>query len=373
MTAFRFPAPLRIAALALFCAWIAACGGNQESGGRSESAVTVTTTRVALESWNDTIQALGTVKARESVMITAKVSETVDQVHFDSGDQVREGDVLVTLSGGQQRAALQAAEAAATEAERMYRRQSELARQQLIASSLLDTQLAVRDSARAQVQEIRAHLSDRSIRAPFGGVLGIRQISPGSLVQPGTVIASLDDISRVYVDFPVPEAQLANLASGQNLIGSSSAYPGREFTGTVATIDSRIDPATRAVTVRGEFPNPGHALRPGMLVRVWLERATRDALVVPEISVVQVGRETFVYRVLDDDTVEQVPIVVGARASGRAEVAEGLRPGDRIVVDGTGKLRPGLAVTDVGPPEAPPAEGGTDDDAVAPTALPPVE
>lgn len=312
----------------------------------AESAAVVTTTIVQVQPWSDTIQALGTVKAHESIMVTAKVSETVERVHFESGDEVDAGDVLVTLSGGQQRAALAAAEAAATEAERMYRRQRQLADQQLIASALLDTQRATRDSARAQVQEIRANLGDRNIRAPFRGVLGLRLVSPGSLVQPGTEIASLDDISSVYVDFPVPEAQLARLAPGQRLIGRSNAYPGREFEGRVSVVDSRIDPVTRAVTVRGEFPNPDRALRPGMLLRVVLERPARDALVVPEIAVVQVGRDTFVYRVREDDTVEQAEVEIGARVAGRAEIVTGLAAGDRIVVDGTGKLRPGLKIAE---------------------------
>lgn len=348
------PIPNRAAraALMLFGALaLAACGGGDGAAGgqRPASAATVTTAAVAEEPWSDTIDALGTVAARESIMVTAKVSETVDRVHFESGDVVEAGAVLVTLSGNQQLAALDAAEAAAEEAERLYRRQAQLADQQLISTAMLDAQRATRDAARARVAEIRANLGDRSIRAPFDGVLGIRQVSPGALVQPGTAIASLDDLSHVYVDFPVPEIQLANLGPGQHLAGRSSAWPGREFEGAVAVVGSRVDPTTRAVTVRGAFPNADRALRPGMLVRVRLDRPSRMALVVPEISVVQVGRDSFAWRVRDDRTVEQVQIEVGARVAGRAEVISGLAAGDRIVVDGTGKLRPGLEVTDVSP------------------------
>lgn len=347
------PIPNRAAraALMLFGALaLAACGGDGAAGGdRPASAATVTTAAVAEEPWSDTIDALGTVAARESIMVTAKVSETVDRVHFESGDVVEAGAVLVTLSGNQQLAALDAAEAAAEEAERLYRRQAQLADQQLISTAMLDAQRATRDAARARVAEIRANLGDRSIRAAFAGVLGIRQVSPGALVQPGTAIASLDDLAHVYVDFPVPEVQLANLGPGQHLSGRSSAWPGREFEGAVAVVGSRVDPNTRAVTVRGAFPNADRALRPGMLVRVRLDRPSRMALVVPEISVVQVGRDSFAWRVRDDRTVEQVQIEVGARVAGRAEVISGLAAGDRIVVDGTGKLRPGLEVTDVSP------------------------
>lgn len=338
-----------LAALAFAGLLLAACGDSAGPGGGGPAgAATVTTAQAEQQPWNDTIDALGTVAARESVVVTAKVSETVDRVHFDSGDVVEAGAVLVSLSGQQQQAALNAAQATAEEAERMYRRQTQLAEQQLIATSQLDTQRATRDAARARVAEIRANLGDRSIRAPFAGVLGIRRVSPGALVQPGTEIASLDDVAEVYVDFPVPEVQLANLAEGQHLTGRSSAWPGRDFGGVVSMVDSRVDSNTRAVMVRGTFANADRALRPGMLVRIRLDRPAREALVVPEIAVVQVGRDTFVWRVRDDDTVEQVTIQIGARVAGLAEVTDGLAAGDRIVVDGTGKLRPGLEITDVG-------------------------
>jgi membrane fusion protein (multidrug efflux system) len=155
------------------------------------------------------------------------------------------------------------------------------------------------------------------------------------------VIASLDDIARVHVDFPVPEVQMELAATGQRLAGTTVAFPERVFEGTVSVVDVRLDPATRAVMVRGDFPNPDRALRPGMLLQVELERPERQALLVPEISIVQVGRDSFVYRVRGDDTVEQVSVAIGARGQGQAEILEGLAPGDRIVVDGTGKLRPG--------------------------------
>ncbi|MCW5580663.1 MAG: efflux RND transporter periplasmic adaptor subunit [Luteimonas sp.] len=323
----------------------------------------VTTLVVAPQSWTDTIAAPGTVKARESVTVTAKVSETVERVHFDSGDEVAAGAPRVTLSGSQQQAALQAAEAAAKEAEQQYRRGSELVQQQLIARSQLDTQRATRDAAIARVAQMRADVGDRRIRAPFAGVLGIRQVSPGALVTPGTVVATLDDISRVHVDFQVPEVRLAQLATGQALTGTSAAWPGQSFEGEVSSIDARIDPNTRAVTVRGDFPNDGRRLRPGMLMQVLVARPQREALVLPEIAVVQVGRDTFVWRVKGDETVERAPIAVGERRAGKVEVLEGIAAGDRIVVDGTGKLRPGVKVSEARPESSggrpqPAANGG---------------
>ena len=330
-----------IGALVLSLA-LAACGNNEAAQSQGEGrAVPVTTEQVRMRPWSDTVQALGTVKARESVTVTAKVSETVTDVHFDSGDRVSAGEPLVTLSGQAQQAQLREAQTAAAEAGQLFRRQDELAAQQLIARSSLDAQRAARDAANARVAQIRAQLADRVVRAPFSGVLGLRQVSPGALVTPGTAIATLDDIDRVYVDFPVPETALAVLDACQSLRGTTAAYPGRGFEGVVSTIDSRVDPATRAVTVRGDFANPDHLLRPGMLVQIVLSRPEREALVIPEIAIVQVGSRSYVWLAGADDTVAQATVTVGARRDGLAEVTAGLSPGDRIVVDGTGKLRPG--------------------------------
>lgn len=339
---------------------LAACGGDKPAAGPAggqgggDRPTPVTTIRLQPETFAERISAIGTVKARESVTITAKVSELVQQVHFDSGDEVRAGTPLITLSDRQQQAALAEAEANADEAERLYRRQSELAAQQLIARAQLDNQRAARDVAKARVGQIRAQIADRVIRAPFSGVLGLRQVSPGALVTPGTPIATLDELARVYVDFPLPEAQLSLATEGRAITGTAAAYPGRTFDGVVVIVDARVDPATRAVTVRADLPNPERLLRPGMLVNVILPSAERQALMVPEIAVVQVGRDSFVYLVKDDGSVEQVRLTLGARGGGKVEIVDGAKVGDRIVVDGTGKLRPGAKITE-GAATPPPA------------------
>ena len=351
---------LRVCCAALLALALAACGAGGDAGGQAGSApaAVVTTATVAVQPFNDRIRALGTVKARESVEVTAKVSEVVERVHFESGDVAAAGAPLVTLSGQQQQAALAAARATADEADRMLKRQQELAAQQLIARATLDTQRATRDSALAQVRQIEANLADRVIRAPFPGVLGVRQVSPGALITPGTVIATLDDLSSVYVDFPVPEAHLANVAVGQRIVGTSTAWRGRGFEGVVSNVGSRVDPTSRAFSVRADFANPERLLRPGMLVQIELERAERDALLVPEIAVVQVGRDSFVFRVTPDATAEQVVVTIGSRAAGMAEILSGIEPGDRIVVDGTGKLRDGSPIVEAAAAAGP---GGTDE------------
>ncbi len=378
----RFPAPCaratRIAtALVLICA-LAACGDKEAAGGpgkggpgggRGDRPVPVTTVRLQPESFTDTLIAIGTVKARESVTVTAKVSEIVQTVHFDSGQEVRAGAPLVTLSDRQQQAALNEAQANASEADRLLRRQSELVQQQLIARAQVDNQRAARDAAQARVAQIRAQLADRVVRAPFSGVLGLRQVSPGALVTPGTPIATLDDISRVYVDFPLPESQLSRVGPGQRIDARAVAYPDQRFEGTVQTVDARIDPATRAVQVRADLPNPQRLLRPGMLINVEMSGATRSALLLPEIAVTQIGRDSYVFRVGKDDAVEQVKVVVAARRAGKAEIVEGLAAGDRVVVDGTGKLKPGDRISEAAAKA--PADGKAPADAAAPASAAP--
>ena len=339
-------------ALALATLALAGCGrGDAGAGGpRAPSAVPVTTTVVQPVAWNDTVQALGTAHARESVTLSAKVSEIVEQVHFESGQQVKAGQPLVTLRVNAQQAALGEAEATLNEAEEHYRRLQGLAAQQLVARSTLDAQRALRDVAAARVRQMKSDIGDRQVRAPFAGVLGIRQVSPGALLTPNAVIATLDDLSRMYVDFQVPEAALSAMAPGARVSATTAAWPGERFEGEVQTVDARVDPDTRAVTVRAAFDNPGQRLRPGMLLDVRMYRPERQALVVPEIAVVQVGRDSFVYRVDAEDKVAQAPVKAGVRRDGKAEIVEGLRAGDRIVVDGTGKLRPGMTVAEAEKP-----------------------
>lgn len=353
MTQKSYGAAVPCLALLAACLMLAACGGEERAvAGTGQGALPVAIEVVRKQPWTDRLRALGTVQAHESVTVTAKVSETVDQVHFDSGDEVARGAPLVTLSGRQQVAALASAEAAAKEADQLYRRQQQLDAQQLISRASLDTQRATRDAAHAQVEQIRANLADRVVRAPFAGTLGIRQVSPGALVTPGTVIATLDDIASVYVDFPVPETELGSVATGQALAGRSGSYPERRFEGAIETVSARLDAASRAATVRGRFPNPDRLLKPGMLVEVEVARGTRPELVVPEIAVQQIGSETYVWRVRGDGTVEKADVVVGGRAPGTVMLRNGVKAGERIVVEGTGKLRDGARVSD-GKPASP--------------------
>ena len=329
------------------------CGKDSAPQGRGAPPAVVITTTVASVPWSDAIEALGTAQANESVTLTAKVTETVDRVNFADGDLATSGQVLVDLSGRAEVAQLEEEHAAFKEAQKQLDRQSELVKQGTIARSQLDSQVASRDAAGARMDTIRARLSDRVITAPFDGVLGFRRVSPGTLVTPGTVIATLDDIRVIKLDFPVPESFLAHIEVGQRITALSAAWPEVEFSGAVRAIDSRVDPVTRAVTVRAEIDNPAAQLRPGMLLSVRLLKPERQTIAVPEIALMQIGARSYVYRVGADNIVAQIEVKTGARRRGEVEILEGLAAGERIVTEGTVKLRNGASITEA--PTAPTA------------------
>lgn len=315
-------------------------------GGGAAAAIAVVTETLAVGEWRDSLEALGTAKANESVTLTAKVTETVVKVNFEDGDFVEEGRLLVDLSGRAEVAALEEAQAAYTEALQAYRRQVDLVQQGTLSKSTLDSLVAGRDAAKARMEAIRARLADRVIAAPFAGLLGFRQVSQGTLVTPGTPIATLDDIDRIKLDFSLPELNLASVQPGMTIRARSAAYPGRDFEGEVKVVGSRVDPVTRSVMVRAELANPERILRPGMLLTVKLSLPPRQALSLPEIALMQVGSAQSVFRVDAEGVVQQVPVRAGARHAGRVEILEGLAAGERVVVEGIVKLRPGARVVE---------------------------
>lgn len=322
-------------------------GAGQAQGRSSASGgppTIVTAETVQVQRWNDEFKALGTATARESITISAKVTETVARVNFSDGDKVYAGDVLVELTGKAEVAALKEAQAAFVESDQQYQRLSRIVQQGTVTRAALDQQSAQRDQARARSEAIRARLSDRVITAPFSGMTGFRMVSPGALVTPGTAITTLDDVAQLKIDFLLPENLLANIKLDDSIEARSDAYPNQAFIGTVRSIDSRVDPASRAVKVRALIDNPDATLKPGMLLRISVQTAPRDAIVINELALQQLGSNSFVYRVKADNSAERVDVTLGTRKSGLVEVI-GLTPGERIVVEGSSKVRPGAMLT----------------------------
>ncbi len=309
------------------------------------------------------LKALGTAGANEAVEITSKSSNIVTAVRFRDGQRVQRGAVLVELDSAQARADLAAADAALTESTSLFNRSRELLSTQAVSKSQFDQIEATKKANAARVAAARARLEDTVIRAPFSGRVGLRRISVGSLINPGAVITTLDDTSVMKVDFAVPENFLSQLREGLSLTADSTAYPGRRFTGRISSVDSRIDPVSRSVTVRAEVPNPEALLKPGMFLNVEIVRDRRNALVVPEEALVPEQNKQFVF-VVADDKAQKREVRIGARRPGSVEILSGLVLGERVIVEGTVKVREGGAVRDLamlGPPGAPgssPPTGG---------------
>lgn len=327
--------------------------GDDAARERQRQPTPVTLAEVVETEFSQIIEAVGTARANESVEITARVTESVADVRFDSGDRVQKGEVLVVLTDTEEAAELTEAEAAVREAERDYKRIDDLVEQNAASQARLDTELASLERARARVQAIKARLDDRLITAPFEGVVGLRNISPGALVRPGDVVATLDDVSVIKLDFDVPETFLAAVAEGQSITALSPAFRRETFRGQVASVDSRIDPDTRMVTVRALIDNADLRLRPGMLMTVELVRNRRISPTVPEAGLQMTQTSAYVYRVVENPNgegmiAERQVIETGARAPGRVEVLSGLELGAEVVVEGIHRIRSGAPVEVVG-------------------------
>jgi membrane fusion protein, multidrug efflux system len=321
---------------------------------------------VSTEQLYDTVNAIGTAQANESVTLTAKVTDTVRRVAFDDGDFVEEGAVLVELTNNEEEAMLAEARANLDDAENQLRRVEDLAARRLTSESELDIARSRAAASEARLNTVVARLRDRLIRAPFSGVLGFRQVSPGTLVAPNTAITTLDDVSTIKLDFTVPETFLGAMRPGARILAVSASYPDREFAGVVRTVGSRVDPITRAIQVRAHISNETGQLRPGMLLTVSVVMAERTALVVPEHAVYQIQDRHYVYRVDADDVARETAIRTGGRRVGLVEVLDGLQEGDLIVTEGIVKLRDGAPIRYQG--RAPEVSGVLDSRSAGPKA-----
>jgi membrane fusion protein (multidrug efflux system) len=332
--------PLRTLALALACFTPAL--GLAQSGAPPTPVIAVEVREVP---FSDPVEALGTLKARESVALTAKVTEIVSTIRFEDGQQVRQGDLLAELTNAEEKAQIAEGRARLAEAERQFDRVKSLAGQRSAAESLLDERRRDLDAARAQLAAVESRLADRVITAPFDGVLGLRNVSVGALVEPGDLITTLDDVSTLRLDFAVPSIFLADLRPGLAIRAQADEYPQEVFEGVVSALDSRVDPVTRSIQVRALIPNPDRRLKPGLLMKVDLLRNPRQAMVVPESALLAQGRDHFVIRVGEGEVAERVQVRLGTRRPGEAEVLEGLAVGDRVLTHGGDKVRPGQALS----------------------------
>ncbi|MGD9785319.1 MAG: efflux RND transporter periplasmic adaptor subunit [Hyphomicrobiaceae bacterium] len=295
--------------------------------------------------FRDRVEALGTLRANESVAITAVVADTVSAIKFEDGDRVKKGQVLAEMATAEEKALLDEARSTLEEAKSQFDRAKSLTDRRLTAESVMDQRRRDLETARARVSAMEARLADRVLTAPFDGRLGLRTVSPGALVSPGDVIARIEDDSVMKLDFSVPSTFISALRPGLDIIAKARGFDDETFEGKVASIDNRIDENTRTVRVRAVIPNPNRRLVPGLLMSINLYKAPRMSVAVREETLVPIGRDTYVF-IVDEKagTVERRRIETGARRPGVVEVTSGLEAGVLVVSDGTIALRPGAAV-----------------------------
>ncbi|MDN6297205.1 MAG: efflux RND transporter periplasmic adaptor subunit [Halomonas sp.] len=324
---------------------LAVCAGLPLSALAQSAApdTPVIASRVTLERWSDPIKALGTLKADESVTLSATVTDVVTAIDFDDGDNVAASQRLFQLDDREEQAQLRAANARAAEQRNALNRFTQLRERNLSARADVEDSQARLNQAKADADALKARLANYRIKAPFSGRMGLRDISVGTLVTPGTELATLDKLDVMRLDFSVSAIYLAQMSRGATLRAHTDAFPEQVFQGEVASIGTRVDPVSRSVTVRARLENPEERLRPGMLMQVELDAATRDTLVVPESAIVSEGRSHYVWRLDENDAnrLQRRQVDIGARRKGEVEILDGLERDDLIVAHGTEQVREG--------------------------------
>lgn len=304
-------------------------GDQQEAEPAEKKSLSLRVATVEETEFADFVEAVGSTFAYESAEITPNVTEVVEKINFKDGQSVKKGDIIVVLRFAEENAQLRSARASLAEQDREIERLSGLVKSGAAAVSALDTRNTQKQVAEQQIQQYQAQVSDRIIRAPFDGVLGLRTISVGSLVSPQNVITTIDDLSTMRVDFTVPEVYLGQLKPGVPISAISQAYPERTFEGEVADIDSRVDPSSRSVRVRAEIPNKDQLLKPGMLLYVQLALEKSRSPTIPERSLIQEGNSQFVFKV-SQRRAQRTEVELGRRKPGFVEVVSGLSLGDSV-------------------------------------------
>lgn len=304
------------------------------------------------------IQAVGSLRSNESVILRPELIGRIAQINFDEGQRVKKGQLLVQLDSAVPRAELVQMQASLALAKANYERAQELAKRNAGTERALDEARWKLRNDEAAVKLAEARLEKYALSAPFDGVVGLRKVSVGDLVKEAADLVNLEQVDPLKVDFRVPEVFLASLKVGQRIAVTVDALPGREFSGEVYAIDPLVDANGRAVVIRARIRNTDDALRPGLFARVGLVVDERqEAVFVPEQSLVPVNDQLFVFKVVDGPqggkVVAFTKVKLGERRKGEAEVVEGLKAGDVVVSAGLLKVRDGMPVQILPPPANP--------------------
>ncbi len=341
--------------IALGAVWLAAgCRPRHATGGGSGGmpAIQVVAVEAKLQPVTESLALVGTITPNEMVEIKAEVDGIVQEINFKEGGRVEAGQLLVKLDDTKSAAALAQAEANLKLSEANYERAKQLFKDKLISQQEYDQAASTHAVSQASVDLQRRLLKDARVNAPFGGIVGARQISPGQVIARSMILTWLVDLDTVKVEVNVPERYLQELNIGRPLEFSVAAFPGQKFHGEVYFVSPQVNETLRTALIKARIPNPDHKLRGGMFASLELTLRVRDsAIVIPEPAIMSNGDNYSVFVVDKDGNAQIRAIQVGIRLAGKAEVLKGLSAGDKVVVEGVQKLRPGGPVK-LSPPEA---------------------
>lgn len=311
------------------------------------------------------LQAVGSLRSNESVILRPEVSGRISTINFKDGQAVKKGQLLIGLDASLNDAEVAQAKAEYDLALSNLQRSEDLARQKFISSSAQETAASNAQVAEARLKLAQARQSKMRIVAPFDGVVGIRGVSLGDYVKDGTDLVNVEDVRILKVDFRLPERNLAQVRVGQGVEVIADALPSERWQGVIEAINPRIDANGRSLEIRARLENSRGQLRPGMFVRVRVITGERtDALLVPEEAIVPQGEEFYVYKVVEGQA-RRVPVKIGVRRDAKVEIVQGLAPGDQVVTAGMRLARDGQPVRVLQPGPAPGIASKADEPAKA--------
>ena len=334
-----------------FSLWIApvmvmaGCGKSDVAGPGGFPPVQVVAVAARQQQVVESLSLVGTLAANESVEITSETDGVIQEIPFLEGERVEEGRLLVRLDESKLAAAVAEAEANFKLSAATYERSRQLFRDRLISQQEFDQAAATFEFNQAALDLKKRQLKDTRIYAPFEGVVGARQVSPGQVISKNQTITWLVDLDPIKVEVDVPERFLGQLRVGQSIELRVAAFPGREFQGTVFFISPFVDPATRTALVKAEIPNESLELKPGMFANLDLTLKIRnEAIVIPESAITLSGDRATVFTITSSNTAALREVQIGVRMPGHVEIARGLSRDEKVVVEGLQKLRPGAPV-----------------------------
>ncbi|MGM0563095.1 MAG: efflux RND transporter periplasmic adaptor subunit [Pseudomonadota bacterium] len=323
-----------------------------------QQAITVNAREAVKDNWALSLDAVGSVHAINGVEVTTQMAGSVDNIHFNSGDRVKRGETLVSLDSRTDRAQLQSMEAAARLAQQEYERNKKLYERGSISESNLERVVSERDQAVANAEAQRELVKQKTIRAPFAGELGLRQINLGQYLTPGSPIVTLQQLDPIYINFSLPEQNLNEIAQGLKARATMGAWPGEQFEGEITAMEPGVDSQTRNFNIQATFDNKDLKLRPGMFAQVSIQLPeSEDVVVVPRTAIKfsPYGNSVFIIsekKVEGEEGEEKTQLIVTNRfvKTGRERgdlvaVTEGLEPGERVATSGLLKLRNDAVVT----------------------------